>query len=130
MKLLTLTNKDPRFYPLLGPFLASRDVVTYLGGHMWDDDAKTWTVAVGAGGVGGFIATVPGRGAVRAQSCYAVPGSEGDVIPALIGAVIAAHAPSPLIAVVRADHAGPWLEAGFEVVADKGRFTHLARKGG
>lgn len=129
MKLLTITNQDPRFYPLLGPFLASRDVVSYLGGHMWDDDGKAWTVAIGASGVGGFIGAIRGRGGViKAQSCYAVPGHEA-VIPALIRAVIDASSPSPLTAVVRGDHAGPWLAEGFTSVQDKGRFAHLVRKG-
>lgn len=129
MKLLAITNQDPLFYPLLGPFLASRDVVSYLGGHMWDDDGKAWTVAIGAGGVQGFIAAVRGRGgSVKVQSCYVVPGRE-DITADLIRAVAKGAAPSPLTAVVRADHAGPWLAEGFTSVQDTGRFAHLIRKG-
>jgi hypothetical protein len=129
VKLLTVSNQDRRFYPLLGPFLASRDVVSYLGGHMWDDDGKTWTVAIGDGGVEGFIAAVSGRGGViKVQSCYTVPGGE-NIAGDLIRAVVTASAPSPLTAVVRADHAAPWLAEGFTAVQDKGRFAHLVRKG-
>jgi hypothetical protein len=129
VKLLTITNADPRFYPLLGPFLASRDVVAYLGGHMWDDDGKAWTVAIGAGGVEGFIATIRGRGGViKVQSCYATPAAT-EVTEALIRSVIKVTAPSPLTAVVRDEHAGRWLAEGFTVVQEKGRFFHLARKG-
>jgi hypothetical protein len=128
VKLLTITSADPRFYPLLGRFLANRDVVAYLGGHLWDDPAKTWTIAISGEGVRGFIATSPSRGAVRAQSCYVLDG-EDTLTGELIRAVIQAHAPSPVTAIVRADHAGPWHEEGFVTIADRGRFLHLARKG-
>jgi phage terminase large subunit-like protein len=128
MKLVTLTSQDPRFYPLMGPFLANRDVVGYLGGHMWDDEAKTWTIAISGEGVRGFIATITAGRAVKAQSCYVADG-EDSLTGDLIRAVIAAHAPSALTAVVRADHTGPWLAEGFVPVQDKGRFIHLARRG-
>jgi hypothetical protein len=128
VKLVTLTSQDPRFYPLMGPFLASRDVVAYLGGHMWDDEAKTWTVAISSEGIRGFIAAMASKGVIKAQSCYVVAGEE-DLTRDLIRAVVTAHAPSPLTAVVRADHAAPWLAEGFVPVQDKGRFIHLARRG-
>ncbi|HEU4752519.1 MAG TPA: ParB/RepB/Spo0J family partition protein, partial [Armatimonadota bacterium] len=37
---MTLTNQDPEFYPLLGPYLSRREIVAELGGSVWDDDGK------------------------------------------------------------------------------------------
>ena len=42
--LIALTNKDARFYKLIGPFLGRREVHRAVGSAVWDDDDKTWLV--------------------------------------------------------------------------------------
>ena len=68
---------------LLGEGNKVPEVVKALGGHMWDDDGKTWIIAVEDGGAAAFIGAMPEKGRVKAQSCYAVPGRE-NLIPSLI----------------------------------------------
>src|SRR5436305_15038427 len=40
-----MTHDDPRFYPLLGPYLANRVVAEAYGAKIWDDAADTWAIA-------------------------------------------------------------------------------------
>ncbi len=39
-------NTDPDFYPLVGAFLAKRDVTKDLGAPVWDDPGKVWYIAI------------------------------------------------------------------------------------
>lgn len=41
-----MTNQDPDFYAVVGPMLARRDIVAELGSPVWDDDDKTWQIAL------------------------------------------------------------------------------------
>lgn len=56
LRIITLTNTDPRFYPLLGPYLARRAIIQAVGGPLYDDDGKIWFVAVEDHNVAGFSA--------------------------------------------------------------------------
>jgi len=49
-----LTNTDPEFYPLLGPFLAQRTVIAELGAPPYDDPGKVWFIALDGEQVMGF----------------------------------------------------------------------------
>lgn len=42
---LTMTNKTPKFYSTLGPYLARREIAKELGAPVWDDDDLAWFVA-------------------------------------------------------------------------------------
>lgn len=60
-KITILTNKDPEFYNLLGPFLANKEVSKeiaggsyYTDGIIWDDDGKQWFVIIDKGKVVAF----------------------------------------------------------------------------
>jgi ribosomal protein S18 acetylase RimI-like enzyme len=41
-----MTNKHPKFYARMGPFLARRGIVEEIGAPIWDDDEKEWFVAI------------------------------------------------------------------------------------
>lgn len=43
--ILPMTNKTPKFYSTLGPFLAKREIAKELGSPTWDDDGVQWFVA-------------------------------------------------------------------------------------
>lgn len=121
-----IDKTDPEFYPLMGPFLASRDVVHQVGGPIWDDDGKTWLVARRDGAVTGFIALTKRGARTVVESGYTVAGS-----PALMGRLVKAavrHAGStPLTATVRHEHTGAYTAAGFTVVEEKVNFVRLER---
>lgn len=122
---LALTNTDPRFYPTLGPFLSRREVVRHVGDTIWDDDAKTWLVALDADTVTGFIA-VAARGRLSVESLYTVPGHE-NTAPELVNAAVARFGERALHAVVRHEHAPPYQQAGFRPVGKTRNFTKLTR---
>ena len=54
--IVRMANTGPGFYPLLGPYLASRQVAADLGEQPWDDPGKTWWVMAPGGAVAGFAA--------------------------------------------------------------------------
>lgn len=71
LKIIRLTNRDPRFYPMLGPFLARRDVEKEIGYKVYDDDGKEWLIAVDDGQVAGFCYLWPRpKGRYQIGSCY------------------------------------------------------------
>ena len=74
MKIDALTNADPRFYPLLGPYLSNRAVVRELGAPVYDDAGKVWFVVLGeAGELRGFAAMLPRGRKVVLCSAYVLP---------------------------------------------------------
>ncbi len=117
-ELLTLTNADPRFYKLIGPFLGRREVHRAVGSAIYDDDDKTWLVIVTGRAVDGFIAYRPQRGVIIAESCYiarrdATGAEDPTVRMALVQNMIAATAPSPLRTTVPRTAANVYTDAGF-----------------
>jgi hypothetical protein len=126
-RIVTLAKSDPEFYPLLGPFLASRAVAAAVGGPIWDDDGKTWHVALDGDAVAGFIATRTARGLAHVESCYTVPGHEAER-PRLIRAALDATHPSPAATSVRREFVSAYLKAGFVQTAETRNFVKLARK--
>lgn len=127
--LRVLTNTDRQFYPTLGPFLASRDVVKAVGGPVWDDDAKTWLVVVKGREVLGFVA-VAARGArTVVESLYTSPGLD-RVASELVGAAVARFGSRDLHATVVRERLPAYLDAGFVEVgaSGTGRFVKLIRK--
>lgn len=55
IRIETLTNADPRFYPLLGPYLSRREIIKELGCPIYDEDGKVWFVALDGEQVVGFV---------------------------------------------------------------------------
>lgn len=127
MKILTLTNKSPEFYPLMGPFLSRREIAKEMGGPIWDDDNKTWFVATERGAVAGFCAL---RGNVLC-SAYVMPERRGKrVYDALFEAREKAAPTGPLRATVRKGAIGTLRRHGFKAGAKRGAFTTMTRGAG
>lgn len=127
--LVELTNTDKRFYLTLGPFLANRDVVKQVGGPIWDDDTKTWLVAVDkrTKKVLGFVA-VAARGArVIVESLYVRDGLD-RVAAELVGGAVARFGGRDLTAMVAHPRVSAYTAAGFTVTQETVNFAHLARK--
>jgi hypothetical protein len=124
--LIELTNTDRRFYPLLGPFLASRAVVKAVGGPIWDDDTKTWLVLRRDKQILGFVAVAARAGRTVVESLYA-PGVD-RVASELIGAAVDRYGSQDLHTVVQRDHAAGYLAAGFKVTSATRQFVRLHRK--
>ena len=90
MEIITLTNQDERFYPLMGPFMARRDVEKEIGYKIYDDDGKVWFVALEDGAVIGFCYRwEKSTGCFQIGSCYTVPEHRGKgVFQALLSAAM------------------------------------------
>lgn len=84
LTVVMLTRDDPRFYPLLGPFLASRLVARETGSVPWDDDGKAWWTALDCGQVAGFCAAVPRGAAAEFCSAWVAPEYRGRGVYALL----------------------------------------------
>lgn len=127
--LITLTNQDPGFYRLIGPFLASRPVSRQLGGRLWDDDGKRWWAVTDAGQVAGFAAAVATEpGLVRLCSAYVVPSRRGQGLHSILVAARLGSFPGVAAeAVCTPSGLRACLSAGFAVTAVKGRFTAVRR---
>lgn len=134
LQLITLTNTDKRFYPVIGPFLGRREVHRAVGGVIYDDDGKTWIVARSGHKVAGFIAYRGQHGMITAESCYiARRDRDGDEDPAvreaLLDALIQATAPSPITTMVPKAVAGIYTERRFTELPQKSttNFVRLVR---
>jgi hypothetical protein len=125
-KFAALTNTDPDFYPVMGPFLSRREVVAAVGGPIWDEDGKTWIVARTRGGVDGFCAfTARGR-AWWVESLYTVTGDQA-LAARRVSEAVARFGPGrpQLQATVRQPHVPAYTAAGFTVVSQSANFTKL-----
>lgn len=126
-RITAITRTDPGFYALLGPYLASRQVVKTVGGPIWDDDEKTWLVAQRGSRLTGFIA-VTGRGAGAViESCYTADDDVG-LVARLVAAAVEHAGPVRLTATVRHHLAKPYRDAGFTPARETLHFVHLVRE--
>lgn len=122
-----LTNADPDFYPLMGPYLSRRSIVDAIGGPVWDDDGKTWAVAIVDGKVAGFCGlTVTGRKAV-ACSAY-VPSDERETWAELLATITSeARKVADTVTATVAGELVAFKRAGFKPGATRGRFTVVTK---
>ena len=73
IKIEILTNKSEGFYLFMGPWLANRQVIAELGNVPFDDENKTWIVAIGKTGVVGFVGAVEKKNHVEYCSDFVEP---------------------------------------------------------
>ncbi|MCZ1012257.1 hypothetical protein [Streptomyces lydicus] len=120
----TVTNAQAaRFYRLLGPLLARREVHKSLGGVPWDDDGKTWIVALDGKEVTGFIG-VTKAGSV--ESLYTRPGRSG-LRAQLVAAAVDTAGDRALHATVSHSRTPAYTAAGFKVDSQTVNFAKVHR---
>jgi hypothetical protein len=128
----TLTNADQAFYPLLGPYLARREVHAALGGELWNEDGKTWIVALRDGELVGFLGWRPDKNLVRIESLYVVPAAGPDDLTVrrfLLQGALNAVAPSPVTTTVLRERTEAHLAEGFVVTGETANFLTLTKAG-
>lgn len=129
-EVVTLTNADERFYPLLGPFLARREVVREIGAPLWDEDGKAWVVITDGGQVAAFGGVVNGKGHVRFTGDYVVPRyRKKGLHRRLIAERLKATEGTPAIAVCSPAGLPAYLAEGFKPARERGRYTEVRRGG-
>jgi len=131
VKVIAMTNADPRFYRLLGPFLSRREVVRDVGAPVWDDDGKAWVVITDDDGhVAGFGAIVSQHGHNRFTSDYVLPAHRGNGLHrTLIRERLKVTEGTPAMAIATREGLRAYLAEGFAPVRERGRFTEVRRAG-
>lgn len=128
LTLRRLTNRDRSFYNIMGPYLSRRHIVKEVGGHIWDEDTKTWYVALDGRQVAGFCAARDDGSSVRFQSAYTVPDYRRQgVYRTLFIARLADWKDRPLKAVATEYSLPVLLAHGFTVHRQRGQFTEVHR---
>lgn len=127
--LITRTNADADFYVLLGPFLANREVHKALGGVPWDDDDKTWIIALDDDKrVVGFAAVARRGKKATVESLYTTVRDARLAARLVKAALKAAGTDVEVRAVVRHEAAPAYRKAGFTTtVKETANFVTLVR---
>lgn len=73
-------HEDAELWPLIGPFIASREVVKALGGPVFSDQQTAWWVATDGDEVVGWASVQEAKGAYWLASAWVVPDKRGDKI--------------------------------------------------
>lgn len=124
-----VTNRDDRFYDLLGPWLARREIVAELGDQMWDDDDKQWFVAIADDAVIGCVALREAATRPHVCSLYVERLSRKNVVGTtlLLRAIRSAPADLPVTATVAPAAVTLFDDCGFVADGTKGKFTMMTR---
>jgi hypothetical protein len=123
-----LTRDDPEFYPLMGPFLASRAVFRDLGEQPWDEPGKVWWVMTAGGAVAGFLAAADAGAYVAWGSAWVVPERRRRGLwAALAGERDTASAGREVRVLCRPALEGAYLRMGFSVAARTARYVRMRR---
>lgn len=127
-QLIEITNADPAFYRLLGPFLASHAVHKALGGVPWDESAKTWLVLHDDAGVIAFGAVNQLKTSTWLESFYVHRKNAAGARERLVAAAVDGYGHDrDLRTKVRTKAAPAYTAAGFAIVAESANFTTLIR---
>lgn len=128
MRIVKVDNATAGFYALVGPLLSRREIVKEIGGTVWDDDGKTWWVAVLGGRTIGCVAAREIGGHMVYGSAYVLPEfRRRGVYRALVLARDEATGDAPVRATCTDASLPVLLARGFAVTGAKGRFTKVAR---
>lgn len=121
-----LTNNHRAFYPTLGPFLSRRAIVKEIGGPIWDDDNKTWWVALRGKTVLGFAAARDDTRHITFQSAYTLPDYRRQgIYRTLLQARLDVYTGHPIRAVCTPASLPVLLAHGFVVVRARGSYTEV-----
>lgn len=131
-QLTVLTNDDPQFYRILGPYLARRDVHKQIGGVPWDDDTKTWYVMRDHGASGrpvlGFVAVAAHASRTTVESLYLADPAHKRIASELVGLAVDRHPATDLHTVVRREAVYAYTDNGFTLTGETKDFVRLTRK--
>lgn len=122
-----LTNRDREFYPLMGPFLARRDIEKELGGRIYDEDDRVWYIALSGKRVLGFCSARQTKTEAVYQSAYVVPEHRRRGVYEALWAKRAEEFPGPATSVVTSGALSMFTKHGFAVARTKGRFFVVRR---
>lgn len=124
LRIRLMTNRQGGFYELLGPILSRREVVKELGGPIWDDDGKTWSIAISQSKIVGCVGVLAGK----VQSLYVVPDRRREGIATRLLEKALATASAEKFTTTATPLSVPAFAAqGFVAVGERGCYTLMER---
>ncbi len=124
MEIIILSNKDARFYQLMGPFLANRSVAKEIGYPIYDDDDKEWLLATEDGNVIGFCYRRVRGSSCTIGSCYVAVKERGK---GLFGKLLRTAVKKFIgtVTLTTASHTMSFIlfHEGFRATKTRGKFT-------
>lgn len=132
MHIQVMTNKDDGFYELMGPFLANRAVVKDLGYPIYDDNDKTWFIAIEGKSVVGFCYRQETKaGKYQIGSCYVLESHRGrGVFNQLLGAAVSSVAGTVSLTTNHPAVKTALVKRGFDGKTTRGSYTTYERRYG
>lgn len=124
-------HEDAALWPLIGPFLASREVHKSLGGPVFSDADTSWWVATESKAVVGFCSLREAKGAYWLENSYVLPDSRGEGIHTKLADVRLKHLatlPSKTVKVCCRTARWPYYEGwGFHQDQVKGDWIYASK---
>lgn len=130
MEIIELTNKDPKFYLLVGKYLANRTVAKELGMPAWDDDDKVWVIALENNKCVGFSAFVIKKKKAILKSSWIVPEYRNRwIYSCLFGYRIKllSDKVSEIESIATEMSKNTHFRYGFELIGMKGKYYHFRK---
>jgi GNAT superfamily N-acetyltransferase len=134
-EIISLTNRDPRFYVLMGPYLAQRKIARELGGPIWDDEGAIWFVALSPPTQGrtvghqvlGFASAREKGQHVELDNAYVLPAYRGHgIYRALLEERLRIWAPGTTFrALTTQNSVDALLRRGFTIRRRRGQYTEV-----
>jgi GNAT superfamily N-acetyltransferase len=126
IEIVQITNKDEKFYRLVGPFISRRSIVAELGNPVWDDEGKVWFVATQEGVVVGFAAVKDSGKHKALCSAYVLPEYRGKgIYSTLLESRLKFIGDFPVKAIATPASVPALTKAGLKKIGQKGKFTVL-----
>lgn len=128
VRIVQLGNSDKDFYKMMGPYLSKRPIVKELGNNVWDDERKTWFIALKDKKVCGFVAALRQKDNVLFCSEYVMPECRKQgIYKSLFAARMAEYRDDTIISTVTDCSLVQYLTSGFTVVGKRGKY-HAVKK--
>jgi predicted GNAT family acetyltransferase len=128
VRIVRLINTDKDFYKILGPYLSKREIVKELGNNVWDDENKTWFVALKDKKVCGFVAALKQKDNIVFCSEYVMSEyRKQGIYTSLFEARLAEYLGSTIISTVTDCSLVQYLANGFTEVGKRGKY-HMVKK--
>lgn len=129
-KIVEMTNMDKEFYPLIGPFLARREIIKALGEPIYDDDDKQWFIALdGKKQVLGFAAAVVTKTGVQFSDSYVLPDyREQGIFTDLINARLAKYKGQLMKTIANGNSVKVFKKHGFKIHRETVNYYFMQRE--
>jgi len=127
--IIQISNTNPDFYSVIGPYLSRREIVKELGYTIGDENDKTWFVSLDKDRVLGWVVAIPSKKVVIFYSDYVLPEyRENGIYSQLYNERNKKYKDVYTQTTVTASSMSRYLKDGFIEVRKRGEYTVVERK--